>query len=149
MGFSVLSLHDAVRRSELRVRPEPEHGKLVGGNHVWGAGSNELPLLGDCLLEWKRVLADGGIQAGSSEGTEDGDVTIAEDNQVFTGVINALTPTSVTVGCTLACNTEGPDRLVIDYQSASAINGNFATGNVGTTDNWLGWKICDHAAGST
>lgn len=87
--------------------------------------------LGDALLQWERLYCDGGILAGNSEGCEVADLTASEDPSIYAGTVTAVTPTSITVDCNQNCSAPGQDRLWVDYASASAINGNFATGEVG------------------
>jgi hypothetical protein len=87
--------------------------------------------MGDCLGNYMQVTADGGILAGNSEGTELGDFLVQEDPVDFYGVIHAVSPTSISIGCQQGCGTEGQDRLIIDYSSTAAIVGTVATGEVG------------------
>ena len=88
--------------------------------------------LGDAYLHWERLICDGGILAGNSEGCAIADSAANEDNTVFAGTITSVTPSAIKVNCTQGCGTQGQDRLLVDISSASIVDpGTAPSGYVG------------------
>lgn len=110
---------------------------LTQDNWTDGIDFGELEIMnhhgqGDAYLHWERLLCDGGILAGNSEGCAIADSEAGENTTVFAGTMTSVTPTAITVNCTQGCGTQGPERQMIDISSSSIINpGTAPSGYVG------------------
>lgn len=97
--------------------------------------------LGDAYLHWERLYCDGGIASGNSQGCGISISGAGEDPTVFAGTIISATPTAITVNATQGVGTQGPERVFIDTQSASIVQGTVPTG-------WVGPQTTGSAANS-
>ena len=104
---------------------------------------------GDCIGQFDTVTADGGINRQDDEGVKWADSLVQEDPLVFTATINAAVSTGATViptNCTIGCNTEGADRLLIDTNSGKTLTGTFTQSSWAATVNQVPFAISDASA---
>ena len=104
---------------------------------------------GDCIGQFDTVTADGGINRRDDEGVKWADSLVQEDPLVFTATINAAVSTGATViptNCTIGCNTEGADRLLIDTNSGKTLTGTFTQSSWAATVNQVPFAISDASA---